>query len=320
LAPAIGALVGIGSVMLYKRRDQFSATTAMAVIAAGTSLWQFILLDRDSTWMPWIRYTILITGIAAALLLLVISRMARAVGTVVAMVALLSGLGGSAAYAIATSANTHSGSIPSAGPASAGSGGFGGGGGRGGNRPAGGFGGGAGTPPTGGFGGGTGGAGTGTGTGGTTGGTATGGTATGGTGTAAGGTGRTGGGTAGGLLDATKPSAAVIAALKLDASKYKWVAATIGSNNAAGYQLYTGKAVMPIGGFNGSDPSPTLAQFQADVAKGEIHYFIPSGTGGLGTQQGGSSVGTTITSWVESHYKAVTIGTLTVYDLTQPTS
>ena len=35
-----------------------------------------------------------------------------------------------------------------------------------------------------------------------------------------------------------------------------------------------GKPVMAIGGFNGTDPSPTLAQFEHDVAKHEIHYFI----------------------------------------------
>ena len=34
---------------------------------------------------------------------------------------------------------------------------------------------------------------------------------------------------------------------------------------------------MAIGGFNGSDPAPTLAQFQDVVADGEIHYFIAGG-------------------------------------------
>jgi 4-amino-4-deoxy-L-arabinose transferase-like glycosyltransferase len=303
LAPAIGALVGIGSVMLYKRRDDFGATTAMAVIVGATVVWQYILLERDSSWMPWIRDTILIVGILAALLLLVISRLARTLGTVVALLALLASLGGSAAYAVATSANTHSGSIPSAGPASAASGGFGGGG-------RGGFGGAAGRR-TGGFGG--------TATGGTfPGGTFPGGTTAGGA--ARGGFGGTRGGGGGGLLDATKPNAAVIAALKADASKYKWAAATVGSNNAAGYQLYSGEAVMPIGGFNGSDPSPTLAQFEADVAKGQIHYFFATGTGGFGQQQGGSNVGSTITTWVKAHFKTVTLGGTTAYDLTQPIS
>ena len=43
---------------------------------------------------------------------------------------------------------------------------------------------------------------------------------------------------------------------------------------------------MPIGGFNGSDPSPTLAEFQQYVAEGKIHYFIAGG--GFGGQNGGS--------------------------------
>jgi hypothetical protein len=75
--------------------------------------------------------------------------------------------------------------------------------------------------------------------------------------------------------------------------------------------------VMPIGGFNGSDPSPTLAQFQADVAAGKIHYFI--GGGGLGgNSAGGSNVGTQISNWVAANYTASTIGGTTVYDLTAP--
>ena len=65
-----------------------------------------------------------------------------------------------------------------------------------------------------------------------------------------------------------------------DASQYRWVAATIGANAAAGYQLATNDAVMAIGGFNGTDPTPTLAQFQQYVADGDIHYFIGGGFGG----------------------------------------
>jgi hypothetical protein len=66
----------------------------------------------------------------------------------------------------------------------------------------------------------------------------------------------------------------MIALLRADADSYTWVAAAIGSNNASGYQLATGEPVMAIGGFNGTDPSPTLAQFQQYVAAGKIHYFI----------------------------------------------
>jgi 4-amino-4-deoxy-L-arabinose transferase-like glycosyltransferase len=90
----------------------------------------------------------------------------------------------------------------------------------------------------------------------------------------------------------------------------------VGSNTAAGYQLATEQPVMPIGGFNGSDPSPTLAQFQRYVAAGKIHYFIAGGTrGGPGGFGAGGSTSSQITSWVEASFTARTVGGVTVYDL-----
>ena len=91
-------------------------------------------------------------------------------------------------------------------------------------------------------------------------------------------------------------------------------AATVGSQSAAPLQLASGKAVLAIGGFTGSDDAPTLAQFQAYVAAGLIHYFVAGGTGG--GPGGGSSSGSAIAAWVESHYKATTVDGVTVYDLT----
>ena len=73
---------------------------------------------------------------------------------------------------------------------------------------------------------------------------------------------------------------------------------------------------MAIGGVNGSDPSPTLAQFQAYVAQDKIHYFASGG--GFGGQQGGSQSSSAIASWVQQHFTAVTIGGSTFYDLTAP--
>jgi 4-amino-4-deoxy-L-arabinose transferase-like glycosyltransferase len=93
------------------------------------------------------------------------------------------------------------------------------------------------------------------------------------------------------------------------------VAATVGANNAAGYQLGTGDAVLAIGGFNGTDPAPTLAQFQQLVSQGRIHYFIAGGGFGGGAS---SSTSTAITTWVEQHFAARAVGGTTVYDLTAP--
>jgi hypothetical protein len=69
-----------------------------------------------------------------------------------------------------------------------------------------------------------------------------------------------------------------------------------------------------MGGFNGTDPAPTLAEFQAMVAKHEIHYYIGRGSQSFGGGRGSSA----IASWVAAHFTAKTVGGQTVYDLTQP--
>ena len=78
----------------------------------------------------------------------------------------------------------------------------------------------------------------------------------------------------GGLLDSPGPGPALSATLAADAHDYTWAAAVVGSNNAAGYQLASGAPIMAVGGFNGTDPSPTLEEFQRYVADRQIHYFI----------------------------------------------
>jgi hypothetical protein len=125
------------------------------------------------------------------------------------------------------------------------------------------------------------------------------------------GTGGTGG--TGGLLEGSKPGSAVTAALRSGGDDYTWAAAAVGSNVASGYQLASGLPVMAIGGFNGSDPSPTLDQFKAYVAAGRIHWFIASG-GGRGMGAGGST-SAAIASWVAETFTATTVGGVTMYDL-----
>ncbi|GAA5146031.1 glycosyltransferase family 39 protein [Nocardioides marinquilinus] len=132
--------------------------------------------------------------------------------------------------------------------------------------------------------------------------------------------GGTPGGGAGGLLDASTPSSDLTALLLQDADAYDWVAATVGSQSAAGYQLATERSVMPIGGFNGSDPSPTLAEFQALVEAGRIHWFIGSGQGQGGGPGGGFGPGggtsSEIATWVAESFTAQTVDGVTLYDLT----
>lgn len=85
------------------------------------------------------------------------------------------------------------------------------------------------------------------------------------------------------------------------------------SNTASGYQLATERPVMPIGGFNGSDPSPTVEQFQQYVEDGRIHYFIP---GGMGGGRGGEGTASQIAEWVQANFASATVDGITIYDLT----
>jgi 4-amino-4-deoxy-L-arabinose transferase-like glycosyltransferase len=303
LAPAIGALVGIGATWAWKQRDLWIARLVLASAMAVTSLWAYHLLGQTPTWLPWLRTLVLVSGLVLAAILSVQPMVERILGRVaplVAALAILAMLAAPVAYSVQTASTAHSGALPTAGPPGSsvqggrggggrgggGGGGFGGGGGggfRGGFAPpAGGAGGG--TPPARGFGGG------------------------------AGGGGGFRGGALGGLLDSSAPSSALVALLQQDASRYTWVAAAVGANSAAGVQIAAGEPVMAIGGFNGTDPTPTLAQFQQDVSAGTIHYFLAGGRG-FG---GGSGDSGAIATWVASHFTAQTVGGATVYDLTAP--
>jgi hypothetical protein len=126
-----------------------------------------------------------------------------------------------------------------------------------------------------------------------------------------------GGGIGGGLGGGTQVSSAVTRLLTGGAAGYRWAAATVGAESAAPFQLASGEPVMAIGGFNGTDQAPTLAQFKTMVAAHEVHYFIGANGHTFG---GGSGDAAQITSWVESHFTKQTVGGETVYNLTSPTS
>ncbi|MGW6963414.1 ArnT family glycosyltransferase [Streptomyces zaomyceticus] len=337
LAPYLAALVGMGAAVLWEERTRLLASATLAVTVAVTAWWGWTLLGRTPDWLPWLRWTVLVAGAVAALGLLFAGRVDRRLGLGVAGLGLAAGLAGPFAYTLATVDSGHQGSIVTAGPAGGAMGGRGPGGGmrmmEGGGFP----GGGPGGQMPGGQGGqggrmpgGPGGQG-GQLPGGQGGGQLPGGQ---GQGQMPGGTppqgqGMTrgegpGGGGMGGLLNGASVGTEAKTALLADAGSYTWVAATVGAQNAASYQLATEKPVMAIGGFNGSDPSPTLAQFKQYVAEGRIHYFIGSGgTGGAGEDGGGRMGGgggpggdSEISTWVAETFEQVTIGNATFYDLT----
>ncbi|MFH9656338.1 glycosyltransferase family 39 protein [Streptomyces sp. EN16] len=321
LAPYVAALVAMGVTVLWEERGAWWPRAVLAGTVVVTVVWAYVLLGRTPDYLPWLRWTVLAAGLVGALGLLVVGRFGgRGLAAAVVGLSCAASLAGPTAYTVSTLNSGHQGSIVTAGP-SAGFGMGGPGGGRGGpGGPGGGDGGQRGgmrQPPGQGQGGRPalpGGA--------APGGTAPGGTAPGGTGTGTGagtspgfGEGMRGGGGGGmgGLLNGASVDAEAKALLEKGADDYTWVAAAVGAQNAASYQLATGEPVMAIGGFNGSDPSPTLAQFKKYVAEGKIHYFVSGG--GMGGNSGTSSQ---ISSWVTENFTAVTVGSATFYDLTRP--
>ena len=300
LAPAVAAVVAGGAAVCWSHRDRLWVRIALGIAVAAAAIWGFVLLDRTPDFVPWLRYAVLAVGLLAAVAMVFAQR--RILATAALIGAIMAGLAGSVAYTVDTIATEKSGSIITAGPRVEGEFGPGGGGpgGRGGPGGPGGRGM-PGMPPQG---------------------SGAPGQGMPGMGQQDGG-GRGGDGAAGGLLRGSTPSAALVDRLTADADEYTWVAAAVGSMSASGYQLETGHSVMPIGGFNGSDPSPTLAEFQQLVAAKKIHYFIGGGSGpGMGGGMGGNSSqpSSQISTWVQENFTAVTVDGVTLYDLTQPTS
>ncbi|MEV6211700.1 glycosyltransferase family 39 protein [Kitasatospora sp. NPDC051914] len=336
LAPAVAALVGMGADGLWRARHRLPYAALLGAVVAVTAVWAYVLLGRSADFVPWLRWAVLVGGLAAAVVLPLAGRVSGRLGarlaTVAGLAALAAALGGPTAYALQTVSTGHSGSIVTAGPQVQG-GGFGGPG--GGRFRAGGAPGGTGFPP--GVQGGRNGQGQAQGqTQGQNGFPGMNGLpgmngqnglpgANGRNGfpgmDGAGGEGRTGRGTGGpggmgGLLNGARVSSEVAALLKQDAGKYTWVAAAVGSQNQASYQLATGEPVMALGGFNGTDPSLTLARFQQYVKEGKVHWFIGGGGFGGGGGMGGSSDSSEIASWVQENFTAKTVGSTTLYDLT----
>ncbi|ODU02442.1 MAG: glycosyl transferase [Pseudonocardia sp. SCN 72-86] len=289
LAPGIAALVAVGAVALWRSRAHLAARVGLALMVASTAAWSAVLLlgsGEPYAWLGWVVAGLAVPGLVAVLLP---AGSRRPVATGV-LAAVLAASVGTSSYAVATAATAHSGSIPSVGTSASSSMSMGG--------PGGGFPGG-GTPPT----------------------AAAGGTASGdaalsapaddgtGSGGAMGGGGGTGaGGTGGG---ATSEELVAL----LSATDSTWSAAVSTSQTAASLELATGTAVMSTGGWSGSDSAITLAEFQAEVAAGHIHYWIGGGQGG-GPGGGSDSTSSQIAAWVEATFTASTVGGQTVYDLT----
>jgi 4-amino-4-deoxy-L-arabinose transferase-like glycosyltransferase len=301
MAPAIAALTGIGAVALYQAGRSRSVRrlvpwrSVLPLAVAVTGGWAFVLLRRTPGWNAWLSWTILAATVVTVLVLVLplvpfSARFPRGGLLVVAAVAgLIAVFAGPAAYAVTPLSKAIEGNNPTAGPTAGGGGGFGGGG----------FGGGGFAGDVGdrtfardggrGTGGGFGDRGFGEGDGGSFG----------------------NGGGSGGAGGAANRQ--LISYLEANRDGATWLVAVQGSSSAASIILETGGIpVMAMGGFTGSDPAPTLAQFQQYVKQGKVHYVLTGGGfggGGFGGGRGGAGAGGSVDSWVEQNCTAVPAST-----------
>lgn len=281
LAPAIAAIIGIGTSVCWQHRQKRWAAVTLAVAAGLSALTAYVILAGFSGYLPWLRWVILAGGVAVVCWM---AAGARDLGLPVlryAMPALAAAvaLGGPAAFSITTIAPGNSGALPIAGPvphfvtamtmgvapaaraeitAAKGPGFL---------LP-------AGVP------------------------------------------GHVTHLVGCSLLDSGVPDPQLVGLLDARAEAYTWVAATVGSTCAAGYQLATGHPVMPIGGFNGTDPAPAPDQFLRLALSKRIHYFIV--TNPIHEDKWGHlDTNALIQQWVQRNFTPMRVGRVEIYDLTR---
>jgi hypothetical protein len=103
-------------------------------------------------------------------------------------------------------------------------------------------------------------------------------------------------------------SKATISYLEAHQGAARFMVAAVGSHTAAAIALQSGRNVIDMGGFMGSDPSPSLSQLKQLVSSGQLHYVLlsstRSGAGGFGFSTSATQVRN---SWIESHGKVIKI-------------
>ncbi len=296
LAIPMALLIGTAFGVARARRSVW-AQLALPLTAAISALAISLSVGGSSFSVPTALVQCLIAVGAAMLVLWEVRRGTRMPLTAIVCAAAL--VLTPAAWSIVTMSTPNSMNPVAGGASSIGPGGFGGrglpggtAGGQAGPGARGGFGGQGGAP-----GGGAGGPSTGSGTG---------------TGPGAGtgsGTG-TGSGAGARLSSGARSDTARIAWLEQHRGDATYLVAAFGAQSAAGLIIASGgEPVLPIGGFNGADPAPTLAAFQKLVTSGELRYVLASGGGFSGGGAGGTlsdtSASAQIRTWVVANCTAV---------------
>jgi len=276
LAPAVAGMIGTGGYALWLVRARWIGRCGVAAMMLAAGIWSWVLLHRNSDWLPMLKWILLVGTIVGAILVLVGAKdRLRKLAVAGLIIGSLAGIAGSASYAIATAAAAHGGSIPTAGPAGAVSdSGMGGGGGIGGgpelrNGDA---------PPN--------------------------------------SSDATVNPTSNGQeLSSGSESASELTAMLVNAGT-AWSAATNGSQSAATYELASNTAVMAIGGWSSDPAPTLdqFIQYVADGKI--HYYIAGGQSGSQREGQSGDSTSSAIQEWVEANFGSTTVGNSTVYDLT----
>jgi 4-amino-4-deoxy-L-arabinose transferase-like glycosyltransferase len=280
LAPAIAALVGAGLVQVWSARARiWIGGIAVGLLCLGSAWFGSTLLDRTPTFDPGLGTAAILLAAIALLVLVVASLPSLAERAAVKRLAI-----GAAALAVcATLIAPAAYAIDTTGTA------YGGGDPHPGPGTTSGL---AGGP--GGFGG-------------------FGGFGGGGPGTANAGPGGANGGSSGAASDT-----ALLDYLVSNRGTATWIVAMNSAQDAGSIELSTGLPVMAMGGFTGSDPTPTLDELKADIVAGKLRFVLTGsggGFGGLGGGAGPGSGGTGVTAWVTATCKAVSYGgSASLYD------
>ncbi|GAA2170865.1 glycosyltransferase family 39 protein [Actinomadura napierensis] len=288
LGPAIAALTGAGGALLFGAGRRTARLTwvwppALSAAVAVTGAWAFTLLNRTPSWQPWLRWTIAAAAVLAVAGLL-IGRFVRRAGTRAAVagaaLAVVATLAGPGAYAVSAASTASNGTNPQAGPST-------------GSGP-GGMGGGPGGMPGGFKGRAPGGAPGGQNSGGPRQNAEAGGQTPGTRGDwsrrSGGMRGGFGGGPGGG-----ETSTQMISYLEKNQGNATWLLAVSSAQSAGSIILSTGRPVIAMGGFTGSDPAMTVAKLQQYVKDGRLRYILLGG--GMGPGGGDASV----TAWVQKN-------------------
>ncbi|MEV0201359.1 glycosyltransferase family 39 protein [Nonomuraea sp. NPDC050691] len=279
MAPAVAAITGMGGVLMwqaFRRSRTWAWVLPLAVAVTGG--WSFTVLRRTTDFVPWLAWAVLaatvlaVAGLAlAGLVLAGRGRLAARVAVGALAATLVAGLAGPAAYAVSPLGSQVNGTNPTAGPSTGGMG-FGPMGGmRPGGMPPGQYGAfregrfpeGMRPPQDGGE-------------------------------APSGRSGRVTGGPGGGVSDS------MVKYLLANQGKAEWLVAVNSAQQASSIILSTGKPVIAMGGFTGSDPAMTVDRLKELVSSGRLRYVL-SGDDRGGPGRGNSEV----TTWVRQNCAAV---------------